>query len=304
MSPPSWRLKSYAVQALALVISALLLVACVLIGDSPWIWAAALTLALAIHGGAWWLRQRLAPGAGQHLTPREWEELRGALEDAPVLSVMHLFTVDRAQLEQFRYIPTLERYLWGCLSEEPPDPERLVRAAFLLHTFGEDLTPYQRAIHAVPDPIVRAYLNDLIAEPGSLRHRQHLRQCASALPQLMERLGRPADASGEDPGQEAAWRLFLFGELARDSLHQGLEHSEPQVREASIALLAMQGEWPTRHKDLMRRINHDPHPAVRRAALEILAAGEQPPRFRAILQSLAADPELGARSIELLREME
>jgi hypothetical protein len=145
------RIKYYGIQGGAAALSGLILLVA-LLSSSGWaLWCLALPLCVGIGGGGWWLSRRFGAETSRHLTPQEWAELRGALEDLPVLSVLHLFGQDRTRLERFRYLPLLKQSLWEALAEDQVDVGRVVRIAFLLHAFRQDLREYSEVIPAVPD---------------------------------------------------------------------------------------------------------------------------------------------------------
>jgi hypothetical protein len=301
-----WRIKYYGLQAVAFAVTMFLIA----VGfgltiwlDSDWpIWIV-LPIGALISGGAWLLAQGFAPHSGKHLTPREWEELRGALEDVEVMSVFHIVSVDKRALERFKYLPLLKRYLWECMAEEEIDGARVVRAAFLLHTFGEDLREYSDAIVLIPDPVVQAWFSDIIAERRGLRRRDALREEMPRVRTLLRQMAQePEDGSDVDPTMEAAWRLLLFGPLAHQELRHGLADKDPKVREACLALLELQTAWPERKQDLEERLRRDLHPSVQHAAMELLAMDGR--AAIPVLQEAAADPFLAGRAGELLKELD
>jgi hypothetical protein len=301
-----WRIKYYGIQSVTFMISLVLIGAGLgltwLMESSGALWAS-LPLAAMSGGLGWILAQRFAPHNAKHLSPREWAELQSALEDVPVLSVFHLFTVDRSRLEKFRYLPLLKRYLWECLADDQVHPARVTRAAFLLHTFGEDLSEYEEGLPLVSDALVRAWFMDLLAEPRVLRKRDHLRQHLGQISGLVKDLGATPEEGDElDPGMEAAWRLALFGPLARQQLRAGLDHRDPKVREACLALLEIVRDWPERHKDLVTRIQRDVHPSVQQAAMELLALEGK--KSIPVLQEQLNDPFLRSRAEELINDIE
>lgn len=298
------RIKYYGIQGGAAALSGLILLVA-LLSSSGWaLWCLALPLCVGIGGGGWWLSRRFGAETSRHLTPQEWAELRGALEDLPVLSVLHLFGQDRTRLERFRYLPLLKQSLWEALAEDQVDVGRVVRIAFLLHAFRQDLREYSEVIPAVPDPIVQAWMMDLVAEPGRLTRRQHLQGQAHHIPRLVEELGTGypgIDEPKDDPGHNAAWRLLLFGPLATTQVHRALSHEDPRVREGALAVMALQEPWGTRRADLLHMLQRDEDPTLRRAALELLAL-----EGRAALDIVRAcqnDRDLGERARELAREL-
>lgn len=298
------RIKYYGIQAAALFLSGLILLVALLWSPGWGLWCAALPLCAAIGGAGWWLSRRFTADTTRHLKPQEWAELRGALEDVPVLSVLHLFKQDKKRLARFRYIPLLQQSLWEVLAEDLVDLNRVARIAFLLHTFNQDLKEYAEAFPVIEDPVVLAWLMDLAAEPGQLTRRHHLAQQLHRLPTLIDELGTGLpgiDEPNDDPGQQAAWRVMLFGPLALDPLRAALDHDNPAVREASMALMTLQEQWPTRRPDLLRRLNQDEHPSVRHGALEILAL--EGPQNLPIIQRCLQDPVLAERATELMREL-
>jgi hypothetical protein len=306
MSGLDWRIKYYGIQLLTFLVSLALLSAGVflswLMDGSGALWAAA---PLAGMSGAlgWILAQRYAPHNKKHLSPREWAELQAALEDVPVLSVFHVFTVDRSRLEKFRYIPLLRRYLWECMAEEQVDLSRVVRAAFLLHTFGEDLSEYREGLPLLHDAVVVAWLSDLIAERRQLVRREHMRGQLGEVSRLVREMAEAQGGAGlDDPLMGAAWRLALFGPLARQQLRNALDHREPRVREAVLALLEISRDWPERHQDLVNRIKRDVHPSVQQAAMELLAVEGR--KAIPVLQEQLQDPFLQARAEELISDIE
>ena len=117
-----WRIKYYGVQALAFFLSLFILLLGMIPGlfspDFKWVLWLALPLATVVGGVGWFIARRFSPHTSKHLSPREWDELRTALEDVPVISLFHVFLADRGRMERFRYIPFLERYLWERLAEE------------------------------------------------------------------------------------------------------------------------------------------------------------------------------------------
>ena len=306
-----WRVKYYGTQVASFLGSGAL-IAGGLVGywalESPWALWASLPMGAACGGIGWAIARRFSPYNARHLSPREWEELRSALEDVPVLSVFHLFAVDRSRLEKFKYIPLLQRYLWECLAEEPVDPARVARAAFLLHTFQIDLKEYEEALELVDDALVRAWLQDLLREKGEVRKREQLRHHQGELPRLVQALAETPKEEERgrkgvvDASMEAAWRLALFGPLARQHLRSGLEHRDPRVREACLALLEIIRDWPERHGDLVSRMQRDVHPSVQQAAMELLAVEGR--KAVPALKELAEDPFLGARAQELIQDIE
>ena len=300
-----WRIKSYGVQAVGIFVSSVILGVTFLVGAPSWsVFCLALPLTMVIVGGTWWIGQKFKPTSGHHLTPREWEELRSALEDVPVLSVLHLFPQDKRRLERFRYIPLLRSHLWELLAEDDVKLDDVVRAAFLLHTFGQDLTEYTEVAALIPDPVVTAWLKDAAAEPRAIVRRTNLLTVTDRIPELIGQLAKSdpfVDKPNEDKGQQAAWRIQLFGTLAFDDLREGLEHEDPRVRESCLALLEIQPRWPQRRADLLRRINHDRHPTVKRGALELLAM-DTASDVLPILKNLAMDPLVGERAAEIVRE--
>ena len=301
-----WRIKYYGLQVVAFAITVLLIsvgFALKFVLESDWPLWLTLPLGCLISAGAWLLAQRFAPHSGKHLTPREWEELRGALEDVEVMSVFHIVSVDKRRLERFRYLPLLKRYLWECLAEEKIDGARIVRAAFLLHTFGEDLREYSDAVVLIGDPVVQAWFRDIIAERRGLRRRDHLAQETERIRVLVRQLAdEPESEEAEDPTMAAAWRLLLFGPLAHQELRHGLGAKDPKVREACLALLELQQAWPERKQDLEERLRRDLHPSVQHAAMELLALDGR--AAIPVLQEAAADPFLAGRAGELLKELD
>ncbi len=300
-----WRVKYYGVQAATFLMSTFIVGVGLLPGlfsDSfKWTVWLALPLAMAIGGVGWLVAGRFSPHKARHLSPREWEELRGALEDVPVISVFHVFLADRSRMERFRYVPLLQRYLWECLGEDKVDCGRVARAAFVLHNFGVDMSEYQEGLPLIPDPVLRAWMEDLAAEPGSLKVREHLREHTGEISGLINALAEPANEEG-DPAMEAAWRLMLFDELAHQNLRAGLDHRDPKVREACLGLLEVRRVWPERHDDLVRRIQRDVNPSVQQAAMELLAlAGKA---ALPVLNEVMADPFLAAKAEELIAEIE
>lgn len=299
------RIKYYGIQGGAAAISGLILLLTLLLSSSGWaLGCVALPLCVAIGGGGWWLSRRYGAETSRHLKPQEWAELRGTLEDLPVLSVLHLFGQDRSRLERFRYLPLLRQTLWEALAEDKVDVDRVVRVAFLLHAFRQELKEFAEAIPVVPDPVVQAWLLDLVAEPAKLQRRQHLQREVHRIPRLVEELGTGypgIDEPKDDPGQNAAWRLLLFGPLATEAIHRGLSHDDPRVREGSLAVMMLQEQWGTRRPDLLRILQRDDTPTLRRAALELLAL--EGASALGVVQHYAADPELGERARELAREL-
>lgn len=295
-----WRIKYYGVQALAFVVSLVILLLGALPGliDPALNWTLWLALPLSACVGAvgWWLASRFRPYSARHLSPREWEELRGALEDVPVMSVIHVFAADRSRMERFRYLPLLERYLWGALAEDKVDAERVVRAAFVLHTFGFDMSEFNDAPPLIPDPIVRAWFQDLIAEPGQLKQREHMRAHLGTLSATINKL------AADDEAMDSAWRLMLFGELAHQALRDALGHRDPKVREASLGLLEIQGVWPERFDDLSTRIRRDVHPSVQQAAMELLSMEGK--KALPVLEEVLQDPFLAGKAEELIQEIQ
>lgn len=301
-----WRIKYYGLQAFAFAVTIFLIAvgfALKFILDSDWpVWLT-LPVGCVISGAAWLLAQRFAPHSGKHLTPREWEELRGALEDVEVMSVFHIVSVDKRALERFKYLPLLKRYLWECLAEEDINGERIVRAAFLLHTFGEDLREYGDAIVLIQDPVVQAWFRDIIAERRGLRRRDHLREEMGRIRTLIRQLAQePEDDDSADPAMGAAWRLLLFGPLAHQELRHALADKEPRVREACLAILELQHNWPERRTDLEERLKRDIHPSVQHAAMELLAMDGR--SAIPMIQEASNDPFLAGRAGELLKELD
>ncbi len=296
-----WRIKYYGVQAISFMASFLILVISAVPGliseDLSWTIWLGLPLAVVIGGAGWLLARRFSPHTRtRHLSPREWEELRGALEDVPVISLFHVFLADRSRLERFRYLPLLKRYLWETLAEDDVDYERVVRAAFVLHTFGTDMNEFTDAVPLVQDPVVQAWFQDLIAEPKKLTQRQHLRAHIGGLSKQV------ASLADDDGAFEAAWRLMLFGPLAHQEMRHGLSHRDPKVREACLGLLEIQQAWPERFDDLATRIRRDVHPSVQQAAMELLAMDGA--KAVEVLQEAQQDPFLAAKAEELLKEIQ
>ena len=99
-----WRIKYYGVQALAFFTSLFIVGLGMLPGlfsnDFKWVLWLALPVATLIGGMGWLIARRFAPHTAKHLSPKEWEELRGALEDVPVISVFHVFLADRSRVPQ------------------------------------------------------------------------------------------------------------------------------------------------------------------------------------------------------------
>ena len=300
-----WRLKYYGVRGLSVVAGLFIFLLGVLPGlfseSLKWALWFALPLATVTGGLGWLFAKRFSPHSKKHLSPREWEELRGALEDVPVISLFHVFLADKRRMERFRYVPFLERYLWDQLSQEEVDCGCVARAAFVLHHFGVDMTEYLDGLPLVPDEILCAWLRDLAAEPGVLRRRAHLAAMVEEIPRLIDALAG-ARTEAEAPAMEAAWRLMLFGPLAHEALRQGLDHTDPKVREAALGLLEVQGGWERRHEDLVRRIERDVHPSVQHAAMELIALEGKP--ALEILRGARNDAFLASKAEELINEIE
>lgn len=306
MSNIDWRIKYYGVQLLSLGMSTTVILAGVLgmwlLESNLALWAS-VPVAAALGGAGWWTARHFSPHSAKHLSPREWEELRGAMEDVPVLSVFHIFTVDRSRLERFRHIPLLKRYLWEVMAEDEVDERRVVRAAFLLHAFKENLQEYEEGLPLVEDEIVCAWMRDLIRERNGLKERANLRALLPEIPRLIKQLATPTpEDDSEDEAMEAAWRLVLFGPLAHQQLRSGLEHRDPRVRESCLALLEIIRDWPERHKDLTTRIQRDVHPSVQMAAMELIATEGR--KALSILQEQMSDPFLRGRAEELINNIE
>jgi hypothetical protein len=299
-----WRIKYYGLQGIALSFTAVLIAAgfgLAFFLDREWpVWLT-LPLGCLITGAGWLVAQNFAPHSGKHLTPREWEELRGALEDVAVMSVFHIVTVDKRRLERFRYLPLLRRYLWECFAADEIDEERIVRAAFLLHNFGEDLSEFSDAAVLIEDPVVRSWFQDVIVERRGLRRREALLRQTDCIPTLMRDLGQEPSDDG-DPAMQAAWRLLLFGPIAHEKIREGLTAKSPRIREASLALLAIQHQWPERRTDLEARLRDDLNPSVQHAAMELIALDGR--AAIPILEEMAQDPFLSGRAGELLSEID
>ena len=300
-----WRIKYYGIQGLSFVSSLLIVVLGVLPGifseSLKWILWLALPLATLLGGLGWLFAQRFAPHSTKHLSPREWEELRSALEDVPVISLFHVFLADKTRMERFRYVPFLERYLWDQLSQEEVDNGCVARAAFVLHHFGVDMGDFLDGLPLLSDEILKAWIRDLASEPGVLRRREHLAEMIEDVPALVSDLAKVSSEKG-DPAMEAAWRLMLFGPLAHEELRLGLDHREPKVREASLGLLEVQGGWDKRHDDLVKRIERDVHPSVQQAAMELVALEGK--AALPILYQARNDAFLAGKAEELINEIE
>lgn len=297
-----WRIKYYGVQALTLVASLFILAAGAVPGllseDFKWTIWLALPIATIIGGVGWFIARRFAPHTARHLSPREWEELRGALEDVPVISLFHVFLADRSRLERFRYIPLLQRYLWERLADDEVDCDRVARAAFVLHTFGIDMKEYLDGLPLIPDPVLQAWIRDMAAEPKVLQHRENLKEHMGTLSGFINDLADKDD----DKAMSAAWHLLLFGPLAHQQLRNGLGHRDPKVREACLGLLEIQSNWPERMEDLATRIRRDVHPSVQQAAMELLAMEGK--AALPVLEEACADPFLAGKAEALIAEIQ
>ena len=101
---------------------------------------------------------------------------------------------------------------------------------------------------------------------------------------------------------EAAWKLLLFGPMAQEQLRAGLKAKEPRVREACLALMALQTNWPTRTEDLEERIRSDINPSVQHAAMKLISLNGK--SAIPILKEMSKDPFLAGRAGELLSEID
>ncbi len=308
MSNLDWRTKYYGTQFVSFVFSMAILstgIILAFIANYEWALWAALPASTLTGFGGWLMARRFTPHNAKHLSPREWQELRSALEDVPVLSVFHVFAIDKRRLEKFRYIPSLKRYLWECLSEDEVDHGRVARAVFLLHKFEVDLSEYEESAILLSDPLVLAWFRDIMAERKVLRKREHLREHIGEIRGLVKQLEAPEQELAEgapNPVLEAAWHIALFGDLAAGELRSALDDRNDNVRESVLALMEIQGNWPERRKDLERRFQREINPSVQMAIMELLALDGR--SALSILNEARADPYVGKKAEELISNIE
>jgi len=185
------------------------------------------------------------------------------------------------------------------------DPAVRAAAALALARIGPERAPsVARLLEALADPdsCVRRRAADALAATGAGSER--------TIEALRARLLEDTSAVRH----AAARALAAAGDRGKAVLRAGLEHSEPEVREAAVRGLATASPPPRAASGAVARLLADPSARVRgAAALTLARLGEPGDAARRLARQLAIDPELaeltgalvacGAHALRPLDEM-